>query len=180
MAKHKASTKLPLTLRNLDLHPQFYLAGQGNKDDVCLICLEKCAVGKCSAWIQVCEIAPPSLKFTVLKVSVFIEFSLSFFFSTDENLPIFLKGQNKQNANHQITVKLHLIKHWNCMLHSSHVFVLLKWKITLTSTFYFKCISPPLQTLQLLMLRLWQWLWILITHSSDIITQSNLTSETVP
>lgn len=76
MAKHKASTKLTSASRNLDSHSQFCLAGQGNKDDVCPVCFEKCAVGKCSAYIQACKIALPSLKFVVLEVSVFIEFSI--------------------------------------------------------------------------------------------------------
>ena len=49
VAKHKVSTKLAPASRNLDSHSQFCLAGQGNKDDDCSICLEKCAVGKWSA-----------------------------------------------------------------------------------------------------------------------------------
>lgn len=61
---------------NLDSHSYFCLSGQGNKYDAYLICLQKCAVGKCPVQIQVCNIALPSQKFIVLKLSVFIEFSI--------------------------------------------------------------------------------------------------------
>lgn len=46
VAKHIASTKLAPASRNTDSGSQFCLAGEGNKSDVCPICLEKCAQRK--------------------------------------------------------------------------------------------------------------------------------------
>lgn len=52
VAKYKGRTKLAPMSRNLDSYSQFCFAGQGNKHDVCYICLEKYPVGKCSASLQ--------------------------------------------------------------------------------------------------------------------------------
>lgn len=135
MAKHKSRTKLAPISRNLYSRSKFCLAGQTNKHDVCSICLEKYPAGKCSASLQ------KSTPFTETHRAQSLCFYWILCFNWWKPFPHIWK------VKINITQIIKLL--FNCTLwrigtvHSIHFF-LLKWKITLTSAFYFKCFSRPL------------------------------------